>query len=215
MRGRGYFGCPLYLTPRVFLRLSNYPAPLPMSRCRPVMVIRQFDRFQAINRHSILRNRVGCLPSNAVLRPSQRIIQPENTSDHAERRRHPDGFAWLHHKHGDTGHNEQAGEHAGKTFAQHLNCRCDARPLGRERPIGFWAVNECSCRYIDPALPRRQSHPRGLSRDSYSSNRSYADRSRHPISRIARVLLVTNWSEVRTVEQIAPIWLRSTRRMLP
>src|SRR5262249_8919168 len=46
MHGRGYSGCHRYLTPRVFLRLSKYPASLPMSGCRPVMIIAQHTRPQ-------------------------------------------------------------------------------------------------------------------------------------------------------------------------
>jgi hypothetical protein len=56
MRSRGYSGCHHYLTPRLFLRLSKYPASLPMSRCRPVMIVGQLDRLQTVNTHGALQN---------------------------------------------------------------------------------------------------------------------------------------------------------------
>src|SRR4029453_13911669 len=58
IRGRGYSGCHRYLAPRVFLRLSKYPASLPMSRCRPVMIIGQLDRLQTVNTHGALQKMI-------------------------------------------------------------------------------------------------------------------------------------------------------------
>jgi len=57
MHGRGYSGCHRYLTPRVFLRLSKYPASLPMSGCRPVMIIGQLDRLQTVNTHGAVQKK--------------------------------------------------------------------------------------------------------------------------------------------------------------
>ena len=58
MHGRGYSGCHRYLTPRVFLRLSKYPASLPMSGCRPVMIIGQLDRLQTVNTHGAVQKKI-------------------------------------------------------------------------------------------------------------------------------------------------------------
>jgi hypothetical protein len=45
----------------------------------------------------------------AAPKPAECVIEPENADDQTERRRHSDGLAWLHHEHGYSDDNEQAG----------------------------------------------------------------------------------------------------------